>query len=74
MLSRAVDEGHRLYTVVPAGTWFGATVAADDGYALVGCTTAPAFDVADFELADRAVLTDTYPQHQALIERLTRSE
>jgi len=73
-LSRAVDEGHRLHTVVPAGTWFGATVADDDSYALVGCTTAPAFDFADFDLADRETLTDAYPQHQALIERLTRSE
>jgi len=73
-LGRAVDSGQRLHTVVPAGTWFGATVAEDDGYALVGCTTAPAFDFADFELADRAALTDAYPQHRGLIERLTRSE
>lgn len=73
-LGRAVDSGQQLHTVVPAGTWFGATVAEDDGYALVGCTTAPAFDFADFELADRAALTEAYPQHRGLIERLTRSE
>jgi hypothetical protein len=72
-LSRTVDEGHRPHAVVPAGTWFGATVDADDGYALAGCTTAPAFDFADFELADRAALVDAYPQHRSLIERLTRS-
>lgn len=71
-LSRAVDDGHRLHTVVPAGTWFGATVAEDDSYALMGCTTAPAFDFADFELADRAALAEAHPQHRALIERLTR--
>lgn len=73
-LSRAVDEGHRLHTVVPAGTWFGATVNAKDGFALVGCTTAPAFDFADFELADRVALTEAYPQHRALIDQLTRPE
>jgi predicted cupin superfamily sugar epimerase len=73
-LGRAVDEGHQLHTVVPAGTWFGATVNDDDRYALVGCTTAPAFDFADFDLADRAALADEYPQHRALIEQLTRSE
>jgi predicted cupin superfamily sugar epimerase len=77
-LSRAVDEGHRLHTVVPAGTWFGATVdrgdGPDDGYALAGCTTAPAFDFADFELADRVTLAEAYPQHRDLVERLTRSE
>jgi len=73
-LSRALEEGHRLHTVVPAQTWFGATVDTDDGYALVGCTTAPAFDFADFELGDRASLVDAYPQHRGLIERLTRLE
>jgi predicted cupin superfamily sugar epimerase len=78
-LGRAVGEGHRLQTVVPAGTWFGATVDdttanADGDYALVGCTTAPAFDFADFDLADRAALIESYPQHRALIERLTRVE
>lgn len=71
-LGRAVDEGQQLHTVVPSGTWFGATVENDD-YALVGCTTAPAFDFADFELADRAALVAEYPQHRARIERLTRS-
>lgn len=71
-LGRAVDEGQHLHTVVPAGTWFGATVEGA-GYALAGCTTAPAFDFADFELADRAALTAEYPEHQALIERLTRA-
>ncbi len=73
-LGRAVEKGHRLHTVVPAGTWFGATVTDETGYALVGCTTAPAFDFADFTLADRADLAEAHPQHRALIERLTRSE
>lgn len=71
-LGRAVTEGQQLHTVVPAGAWFGATVEADAGYGLVGCTTAPAFEFADFELADRAALTEAYPQHRAIIERLTR--
>lgn len=72
-LGRAVTDGRQLHTVVPAGTWFGATVDADAGYGLAGCTTAPAFEFADFELADRATLTETFPQHRAVIERLTRS-
>lgn len=72
-LSRAVEEGHRLHTVVPAETWFGATVAdAGPEYALVGCTTAPAFDFSDFELADRDALIEAHPEHRSLIERLTR--
>jgi hypothetical protein len=73
-LGRAVDAGQQLHTVVPAGTWFGATVDDESGYALMGCTTAPAFDFADFELADRARLVDAYPAHRDLIERLTRPD
>lgn len=73
-LGHDVETGHDLHVVVPAGTWFGATVRSDDGYSLVGCTTAPAFDFADFELADRAALTDAFPQHGSLIRRLTRDE
>jgi predicted cupin superfamily sugar epimerase len=71
-LGRAVTEGQQLHIVVPAGTWFGATVAADHGYGLAGCTTAPAFEFADFELADPAALAETFPQHQEVVERLTR--
>lgn len=72
-LGRTVDEGQSLHTVVPAGTWFGATVTDETSYTLAGCTTAPAFDFADFEMAERDALTDEYPQHERLIERLTRA-
>ena len=61
--------------VVPQGRWFGSRLAsphASDAYALVGCTVAPGFDFADFELADRSALIARYPQHQAIIEALTR--
>lgn len=72
-LSREVERGHRLQAVVPAGTWFGATIAAGSpDYALVGCTTAPAFDFSDFELGERAELLQAYPEHRDVIERLTR--
>lgn len=42
--------------VVPAGTWFGARPAPGTNYAFVGCTVAPGFDFADFELAGREAL------------------
>ncbi len=60
-------------TVVPAGHWFGATVHATsaDAFALVGCTVAPGFMFEDFELGTRADLVAQFPQHRALIERLT---
>ena len=61
--------------VVPQGRWFGSRLAAPhapDAYALVGCTVAPGFDFADFELADRGALTAQHPQHKSIIEALTR--
>jgi predicted cupin superfamily sugar epimerase len=71
-LGHDVTAEQQLHAVVPAGTWFGATANADEGYGLAGCTTAPAFEFEDFELADRAALTETFPQHAGVIERLTR--
>ena len=59
--------------VVAAGDWFGARVVDTGSYALVGCTVAPGFDFADFELADRATLLRQFPQHRADIEALTRT-
>ena len=58
--------------VVPAGWWFGSCLAQRDTFALVGCTVAPGFDFAEFEMAERSALLSEYPQHAALIRRLTR--
>jgi predicted cupin superfamily sugar epimerase len=57
--------------VVAAGTWQ-AAVPVGDGFALCGCTVAPGFDFADFEMPSRAELLATFPQHAALLARLTR--
>jgi predicted cupin superfamily sugar epimerase len=57
-------------TTVKAGHLFGATVEGD--YALIGCTVAPGFEYADFELPSRAGLLNDYPEHRNLILRLTR--
>ena len=42
----------RPQVVVPAGTWFGTELAAGATHCLVGCTVAPGFDFADFEMRD----------------------
>lgn len=64
--------GEQFQAVAPAGCWFGAELAGD-GFALVGCTVAPGFDFADFEMGEARPLCDRYPQHAALITRLTRA-
>ena len=54
------------YTV-PGGCWFGATPAEGSDFALVGCTVAPGFDFADFEMADPDVLGQTFPHAARLV-------
>lgn len=63
--------GDSFQTVVPAGCWFGAEVTGEGEFSLVGCTVAPGFDFADFEMAERESLLRQFPAHKELIQRLT---
>jgi predicted cupin superfamily sugar epimerase len=56
--------------VVPAGCWFAAEREGPQGYSLAGCTVAPGFEFASFELADTQALLACYPAHEAIIRRL----
>jgi predicted cupin superfamily sugar epimerase len=66
------EQGQAFQTTVKAGSWFASAPAPGGEYALVGCTVAPGFDFADFELADRDALARQFPEHAELIRRLTR--
>jgi predicted cupin superfamily sugar epimerase len=57
--------------VVPAGRWFGSCPAPGSAYSLVGCTVAPGFDFADFEMAERHQLLRDYPTAASWVECLT---
>ena len=72
-LGSRMEAGEVFQGVVKAGSWFASRVKDPATFALVGCTVAPGFNFEDFELAKRAELQETYPQHSALIEQLTRS-
>ena len=63
--------GAAFQCVVPAGCWFGAEVNGD-GYSLVGCTVAPGFDFADFEMGSREELQKQFPELSEIIQRLTK--
>lgn len=65
-------DGERPQVVVPAGTWFGTELAAGAAYCLVGCTVAPGFDFADFELTDGPELAVRYPGAAERIARMSR--
>jgi predicted cupin superfamily sugar epimerase len=71
-VGRNVAKGEQLQAFVRGGRFFAATVDDPAGYALVGCTVAPGFDFDDFEMPGRERLVAMYPQHRALIEKLTR--
>lgn len=59
---------------VLTGCWFAAVVEDPDptAFTLAGCVVFPGFDFNDFELADRTLLINQFPQHKEIIERLTR--
>ncbi len=71
-LGSDILNGEVFQAVVPAGCWFASEPAPDTDFSFVGCTVAPGFDFADFELAKAADLNKQFPQHEALINRLCR--
>lgn len=73
-LGRDVQRQEQPQVVVPAGTWFGATLTPRVPFALAGCTVAPGFDFSDFELGDAEKLSALYPGHAPLIRRLTAGQ
>ena len=73
LIGSDLDNGEVPQHVVPGGHWFGATVVEPNGFALVGCTVAPGFDFADFELARRKELIAFFPEHRSIITNLTRA-
>jgi predicted cupin superfamily sugar epimerase len=71
-LGAAIDKGELLQFVVPANTWFAAECAVNSCFVVSGCTVAPGFDFADFEMADKTSLLSAFPHQKELIERLCR--
>ena len=65
------EQDEVFQAVVPAGCWFGSKPARGSDFSLVGCTVAPGFDFADFEMADRATLLKEFPQYRVIIEMLS---
>ena len=72
-LGSNLKNGESYQLVVPANAWFASEPIGYNGsFALVGCTVAPGFDFADFELADAEKLVEQFPIHEQLIRRLSR--
>jgi predicted cupin superfamily sugar epimerase len=56
--------------IVPARVWQAAEPVQEA--VLCGCTVAPGFDFADFELGRAEELVTAYPEEETLIRRLLR--
>jgi uncharacterized protein len=72
LLGADLAAGECFQVLVPAGCWFGAELSGIGDFALVGCTVAPGFDFADFEMGKRDELLGEYPQHAPMVRRMTR--
>ena len=70
-LGRNFDKGESFQVAIEPGNWFAAEQRGPGEFTLVGCTVAPGFEYEDMEIAGRAELLATYPQHAAIIEKLT---
>lgn len=71
-LGKDIDKGESLQVIVKGGCYFAAEVNDKKSYTLAGCTVAPGFDFADFEMPDRNILIELFPGHMDIIIKLTR--
>lgn len=70
-VATGVVDAARPQFVVPGGTWFAAEPAGGAGHVLAGCTMAPGFDRADWELALREEVLVEFPEAGEFIARFT---
>jgi len=71
-LGNDLMNGENLQFVVPASTWFASEPASGSTFSLAGCTVAPGFDFADFEIASQKDLLGKFPAHTGVVQRLCR--
>lgn len=71
-LGNDIFNGHLFQYTVPANCWFASRPAPESLYSFVGCTVAPGFDFADFEMADKETLPGMYPACGNIIHELCR--
>ena len=64
-------EGEMQVVILPE-QWFAAEILSKKGYCLVGCAVAPAFSFENFELGQKDVLMQQFPQYAELIGKMCR--
>ncbi len=71
-LGNDIKNNEQVQFVIKGNTWFGADINDKSSYSLIGCSVSPGFDFRDFEPGERDRLKIMYPQHECIINRLTR--
>jgi uncharacterized protein len=71
-LGNDISKDQVFQYIVPANCWFASKPATGSGFCFVGCTVAPGFDFADFEMANAGDLATEFPQHENIIKTLCR--
>ena len=71
-LGKDLASGETFKYEVPANTWFASEPAPGSMFSLAGCTVAPGFDFADFEIANKELLLSSFPQNGEIINRLCK--
>lgn len=72
LLGNDLASGYRFQQVVKADCWFASKPADKNSFSLVGCTVAPGFDFADFEMAKEEELLQQHPQYSTWITQLCK--
>jgi predicted cupin superfamily sugar epimerase len=71
VLTNDLEQGEPT-AVVPADCWQAARLAPGAGWAFCGCTVAPGFEFADFDMPPADELLASFPAHARIIRALTR--
>ncbi|MCU0070514.1 cupin domain-containing protein [Pseudomonas koreensis] len=75
VMGNDILAGQHLQLHVPGGIWKASRLRdGPNEFGLISEAVSPGFDFADMEMGNRQKLTAQYPQHRALIEKLTRGE
>lgn len=74
VLGNNLAERHAPQATVRAGTWFGSRVMPGGEFALLGTSMAPGFEFADYERGNAPELIRRYPDREAEILALSRSD
>jgi uncharacterized protein len=71
ILGKNLSRGEIFQFTIEKNNWFGAELIDKNSFALIGCSVSPGFDFSDFELAQRDILLQKYPQLKKEIIKLT---